>query len=62
MFEHSLAFDRPAYLLLLLLIPALWWLGYRSLAGLGRWLCVEAFVLHRGADQQPAARQPSHLL
>jgi uncharacterized membrane protein len=37
MFEHSLAFDRPVYLLLLLLIPALWWLGYRSLAGLGRW-------------------------
>ncbi|HEX6960766.1 MAG TPA: vWA domain-containing protein, partial [Lacipirellula sp.] len=36
MFEHSLAFDRPAYLVLLLLIPGLWWLGYRSLAGLGR--------------------------
>src|SRR5688500_10029227 len=37
MFQHSLAFDRPIYLLLLGLIPILWWLGYRSLAGLGRW-------------------------
>jgi uncharacterized membrane protein len=36
MFEHSLAFDRPLYLFLLLLIPVMWWLGYRSLAGLGR--------------------------
>src|SRR5688572_28205671 len=37
MFEHSLAFDRPAYLALLALIPAMWWLGYRSLSGLGPW-------------------------
>jgi len=37
MFQHSLAFDRPGYLALLALIPVLWWLGYRSLAGLGRW-------------------------
>ena len=37
MFEHSIAFDRPAYLALLALVPVMWWLGYRSLAGLGRW-------------------------
>lgn len=37
MFEHSLTFDSPEYLLLLAVIPLLWWLGYRSLAGLGRW-------------------------
>ncbi len=33
-FEY--AFERPWYLLLLLLIPAIWWLGFQSLAGLGR--------------------------
>ena len=37
MFQHSLAFDRPAYLALLGLIPVMWWLGYRSLSGLGPW-------------------------
>ncbi|RIK81596.1 MAG: hypothetical protein DCC67_08080 [Planctomycetota bacterium] len=37
MFEHSLAFDRPGYLALLVLVPVVWRLGYRSLAGLGRW-------------------------
>ncbi|MEQ8837571.1 MAG: VWA domain-containing protein, partial [Lacipirellulaceae bacterium] len=37
MFEHSLTFDSPEYLLLLAVIPLMWWLGYRSLAGLGRW-------------------------
>ena len=37
MFQHTIAFDRPAYLALLALIPVMWWLGYRSLAGLGRW-------------------------
>jgi Mg-chelatase subunit ChlD len=37
MFNHSLAFDRPAYLGLLALIPVMWWLGRRSLGGLGRW-------------------------
>jgi uncharacterized membrane protein len=35
--HYSLAFDRPVYLALLALVPVLWWLGYRSLAGLGRW-------------------------
>jgi uncharacterized membrane protein len=48
--HYSLAFDRPAYLVLLALIPVLWWLGYRSLAGLGRWrrwlaLTLRALVL-----------------
>ncbi|MEM9659580.1 MAG: vWA domain-containing protein, partial [Planctomycetota bacterium] len=37
MFDHSLVFDSPGYLLLLLLIPLIWVWGYRSLAGLGRW-------------------------
>jgi Mg-chelatase subunit ChlD len=30
-----ISFDQPAYLLLLLLIPVLWWMSYRSLAVLG---------------------------
>ena len=30
------AFERPAYLLLLSLLPVLWWFSYRSLSGLGR--------------------------
>ena len=33
-FEY--AFERPWWLLLLLLIPVIWWLGFHSLAGLGR--------------------------
>ena len=37
MLEHSIVFDRPAYLALLALIPVLAWLGRRSLAGLGNW-------------------------
>ncbi|REK19189.1 MAG: VWA domain-containing protein [Planctomycetota bacterium] len=37
MFDYHLAFDRPYYLLLLALVPAVWWMGRRSLAGLGRW-------------------------
>lgn len=45
MFNHSLAFDRPGYLALLALIPILWWLGYRSLAGLGRWRRLLALTL-----------------
>jgi uncharacterized membrane protein len=36
MFQHSIAFDRPAYLVLLALIPLMIWLGRHSLAGLGR--------------------------
>ncbi len=45
MFNHSLAFDRPGYLALLALVPVMWWLGYRSLAGLGRWRRAMALVL-----------------
>ena len=32
----TLGFDRPEYLLLLLLVPVLWVLSYRTLASLGR--------------------------
>jgi uncharacterized membrane protein/Mg-chelatase subunit ChlD len=38
-----LDFDSPGYLALLALVPLLWWLSYRSLAGLGRlrrWLAI----------------------
>ena len=37
MFRHSVAFDSSGYLLLLLLLPVLWWLSFHSLAGLGKW-------------------------
>lgn len=37
MFDHSLAFNSPGYLLLLLLLPIIWWLGFDSLGGLGPW-------------------------
>ena len=33
----TIAFDSPAYLLLLLLLPVMWWLSYAGLSGLGRW-------------------------
>ncbi len=36
MFSYHPTFAAPAYLALLLLLPPLWWLGYRRLAGLGR--------------------------
>ncbi|MCA9231018.1 MAG: VWA domain-containing protein [Planctomycetales bacterium] len=45
MFQHSITFDSPAYLLLLLLLPLMWWLGYRSLSGLGRWRRLMALTL-----------------
>jgi uncharacterized membrane protein len=32
-----LVFNSPWYLLLLALLPAMWWFSFRSLAGLGRW-------------------------
>jgi hypothetical protein len=32
-----LVFNSPWYLLLLLLLPAMWWFSFRSLSGLGRW-------------------------
>lgn len=38
-------FDHPAYLWLLLLLPLLWTLGYRSLGGLGRRRQIVAIVL-----------------
>ncbi len=40
---YQLAFDRPWYLLLLAVLPILWWFSYRSLAGLGRvrrWMAI----------------------
>jgi len=45
MFRHSLAFDSAGYLLLLLLIPLLWWLSFQSLSGLGRWRRLLALAL-----------------
>lgn len=33
--EQGVAFDRPGYLLLLALVPAVWWAARRSLSGLG---------------------------
>jgi uncharacterized membrane protein len=33
----EIGFQYPWWLLLLLIIPLIWWLGYRSLAGLGPW-------------------------
>ena len=36
MFSLRLGFDHPNYLWLLLALPLLWWIGYRSLAALGR--------------------------
>ena len=41
----QLSFDQPWYLLLLLLLPILWQLSYRSLAGLGRARRIAALVL-----------------
>jgi uncharacterized membrane protein/Mg-chelatase subunit ChlD len=38
-------FDQPGYLLLLLLLPVLWALSYRSLSGLGRWRRITALSL-----------------
>ncbi len=45
MLQHSIAFDSPIYLLLLLLLPLMWWLGYRSLSGLGQWRRLSALFL-----------------
>ncbi len=41
----EIGFDRPWFLLLLLLVPLLWTLSYRSLAGLGRWRRLVALSL-----------------
>jgi len=45
-----LVFNSPWYLLLLALLPAMWWFSFRSLSGLGRWrrlmaLGLRTFVL-----------------
>ena len=45
-----LVFNSPWYLLLLGLLPAMWWFSFRSLGGLGRWrrlmaLALRTFVL-----------------
>ncbi len=45
MFNHSLAFDSPGYLLLLLLLPVMWWLSFAGLSGLGRWRRLIALTL-----------------
>ena len=41
----EIGFQYPWYLLLLLLIPIVWWLGLKSLAGLGPWRRGIAIVL-----------------
>ncbi len=43
-----ISFDQPTYLLLLLLLPLLWWLSFRSLAALGTWRRLTA-ILFRSA-------------
>ncbi|HEX3869863.1 MAG TPA: VWA domain-containing protein, partial [Pirellulales bacterium] len=44
----GIAFDSPWWLALLALIPALWWLGLRSLAGLGAWRRIAVILLRSG--------------
>ncbi len=42
----QIGFEHPAYLaLLFLLLPGIWWLGRRSLAGLGPWRQTLAILL-----------------
>jgi len=45
MFQHDFTFDSPAYLGLLVLLPLMWWIGYRSLSGLGQWRRLTALSL-----------------
>ncbi len=40
-----LVFNSPWYLLLLGLLPVMWWYSFRSLSGLGRWRRLMALVL-----------------
>jgi uncharacterized membrane protein len=40
-----LVFNSPWYLLLLLLLPAMWWFSFHSLSGLGRWRRLMALAL-----------------
>ncbi|TWU45246.1 von Willebrand factor type A domain protein [Novipirellula aureliae] len=44
MLPFHLSFDHPAYLWLLLGLPLVWWIGYRSLAALGRFRRFLAFL------------------
>ena len=69
MFSYHATFLSPAYLALLLLLPLLWWHGYRRLAGLGglrRWLAllfrtlVVALLVMAAADLQ-IVRTNDHL-
>ncbi len=41
----GIAFDSPWWLALLAIVPAVWWLSFRSLAGLGPWRRVAAILL-----------------
>ena len=45
MFGHNIAFDSAGYLLLLLLLPLVWRMSFRSLAGLGQLRRVFALTL-----------------
>ena len=40
-----LVFNSPWYLLLLLVLPAMWWFSFHSLSGLGRWRRLMALAL-----------------
>ncbi|HVT30614.1 MAG TPA: VWA domain-containing protein [Lacipirellulaceae bacterium] len=40
-----LVFNNPWYLLLLVLLPAMWWFSFGSLSGLGRWRRLMALAL-----------------
>ncbi len=41
----EIAFDRPWFLLLFLLLPIIWMMGFNSLAGLGHWRRISALLL-----------------
>jgi Mg-chelatase subunit ChlD len=45
MLDYRLAFDHPLYLVLLGIVPLLWLIGHRSLAGLGTWRSRLALVV-----------------
>jgi len=45
MSQYRVTFESPWYLLLLLLVPVLWWLSYRGLAALGRFRRLAALGL-----------------
>ena len=45
MFGFHLSFDRPWYLLLLAVLPVLWWFSFQSLAALGRVRRVVALLI-----------------